>query len=75
MSETTWFRTLTRPVGHLVGTIVCTALLVASAVLASFYPQWQPALVLIGSIPLIIWATIMSVIFYRANTEPPPDQM
>lgn len=74
MSEQTWFGTLTRPVGHLCGTIAVSMLLLVCAVLAMIHPHWQPTLVVIGCVPLIIWSTVMAVIFHRATTQQPPEQ-
>ncbi|WP_223623995.1 hypothetical protein [Microbacterium sp. EST19A] len=70
MSDTTWFRTITRPLGHLAGTVAVTANAVVCAVVSLINPQLQPPLVLIGAIPYIVWFTVMAVIFHRATTVP-----
>lgn len=71
MSESTWIRTITRPVSHLVGTIVVMANVLVCGVIASTQPQWQPPLVLIGTIPLIVWFTLMAWKFERAKGASP----
>lgn len=65
MSRMTWFGTLTRPVGHLIGTLTVAVIVVVGAVIVSIHPQWQPVLILITVIPFLLWALVMSVIHRR----------
>jgi hypothetical protein len=69
MTRTKWATTLTRPVGHLVGTIATTANAVVCAVLAAINPPLQPALVLLATIPAVIWYTAMAWSHHRGRAE------
>lgn len=68
-SRTAWFRTLMWPVGHLVGTIATAGWLILSMVLAHRHPEWQVPLVLTGSAPFIIWASMLSRSVERERFE------
>jgi predicted membrane channel-forming protein YqfA (hemolysin III family) len=68
MTRTTWLDSLTRPWGHLVGTIVVTALVVAGGIIASMDPQWQPSLILITGALFFLWMLVMSVVYYRRQS-------
>lgn len=69
MTGTRWGTTLTRPVSHLVGTVATTANAVVCAVLAVINPPWQPALVLLATIPAVIWYTAMAWAHHRGRAE------
>lgn len=78
MRQTTWFHTITRPVGPLVGTILVTVNVLVCGIIATINPTWQPALVIVAVAPAVVWYTFMAWVHQRerAGTRPevePPE--
>lgn len=67
--QAAWFRMLTRPVGHLLGTISVTVWVIVCAAFAHLHPEWQPPLVVVGATPFIIWTSVLSWRFERQRAE------
>lgn len=73
MSQATWFRTITRPVGPLVGTALVTVNVLVCGTIATFNPQWQPALVVAAVVPAVVWYTYMSWVYQRKQAAASDD--
>lgn len=73
MSQRTWFHTITRPVGPLVGTVLVTVNVLVCGIIATVNPQWQPGLVVVAVAPALVWYTFMAWVHQRGRTAAPED--
>lgn len=68
MKQTTWFHTITRPWGPLLGTAAVIANVIVCGSIATANPQSQPGLVVIAAAPALVWYAYMGWVHHRGRT-------
>lgn len=67
MSSTTWFRTITQPITHLVSTIAYLLAVVVGVFVASIYPEWRLLIIGIVLVCAVAWYVVMMRAYNRGR--------